>query len=302
MQDELRDVDLNLLLVLDTLLETRSVTRTAERLGMTQSGASRALGRLREQFVDPLFVLEAGALSPTPHCESLGDELQRCLSAARSIVSARAFEPATAEGTVTLGMPDHLALRYGTPILSALQAEAPKLGLAIQSFTRDWVRDLRSGVVDMAFGVLAGDEASLRSRKVLDDPWVVVLRRGHPALHKRWTAAAFAAGEHGLMYVPGSGRSQVDRALAERGLSRRVVFRASSPIVVALAAATSDLRVTTTASLAHLLAEHHPLVVRKLPVAAEPLRLPLAWHERLHHDARHRFVRRVVADTLTDIS
>ena len=104
------------------------------------------------------------------------------------------------------------------------------------------------------------------------------------------------------MYVPGSGPSQVDRALAKRGLSRRVVFRASCPIVAALSAVSTELRVTTTASLAQRLSEHHPLVIRKLPVDAEPLRLPLTWHERMHRDPRHQFVRRIIADTLTAAS
>jgi DNA-binding transcriptional LysR family regulator len=48
--------DLNLLLALDVLLEERSATRAADRLGVTQPAVSRMLGRLRAAFGDPLLV------------------------------------------------------------------------------------------------------------------------------------------------------------------------------------------------------------------------------------------------------
>src|SRR5690349_617668 len=53
---DFRKADLNLLVVLDALLEERSVTRAALRLGLSQPAASRALARLRALFSDALLV------------------------------------------------------------------------------------------------------------------------------------------------------------------------------------------------------------------------------------------------------
>ncbi|MEM9695555.1 MAG: hypothetical protein AAGA56_23625, partial [Myxococcota bacterium] len=72
------------------------------------------------------------------------------------------------------------------------------------------------------------------------------------------------------------------------------VYRASSPVVVALAAAASDMAVTTTESLARQLALHFPLRIKPLPLDAPRLALPIVWHERNQHDPRHRFLREVV--------
>ncbi len=295
------DVDLNLLVVLDTLRRTRSVSRAARELGLTQSGASRALARLRAQIGDPLFVVTQGGLVPTPACEALADDLARLLEAANRVYAREAFVPAEARGQLRLGLPDHMAYLYGAAILAALHAEAPGVDLELRSFSPDWRADLEQGRSDLAFTVLRGARGALRQRKVVEDPWVVLLRRGHPALDAPWSTKRYAEGEHAIMGVPGSGPSAIDRALRQRGLSRRVVFRASSPLVVALSAAQSDLRVTTTRALAHTLARSLPLELRRLPLEVAPLSLPLVWHERQHAVARQRFFRELVAKTVARV-
>ncbi len=291
----LRSVDLNLLVVLDALLRDPHVTRVAQRLHMTQSGASRALARLRTLLGDPLLVRGPGGLQLTPRAASLREPLGHVLAQLGTLLEAPAFDPARASRPLRLAIPDHLALVLGPPLLAALKTEAPGVELVLRAFSRRWRDELESGGLDLAFGVLGGAPGALRRRHVLDDPWVVLLRQDHPALRRRWTPKAFAGLDHGLMTVTGSGPGQVDVALAETGLSRRVVCRASSPVVVAMLAADTDMAVTTTALLSAQIRRWRPLCERPLPVPAEPLRLPLVWHERLHHDARHRWARELVA-------
>jgi len=65
------DFDLNLLRVLTVIAETGSVSRSAEKLGMSQPGLSSALTRLRERLQDPLFVRTAHGMLPTPRAQQL---------------------------------------------------------------------------------------------------------------------------------------------------------------------------------------------------------------------------------------
>ncbi|MEM1413619.1 MAG: LysR family transcriptional regulator [Myxococcota bacterium] len=291
----LSGVDLNLLVALDALLRERHVTRAAERLGITQSGASRALSRLRALLGDPLLVRGPRGLEPTPRAEALRAPLARVLGDIGGLLEARGFVPGESREPLRLAIPDHLALALGPQLLAALRAEAPGVDLVLRAFSRRWRDELQEGSLDLAFGVLGGGEGALRRRHVLDDPWVVVMREGHPVLRKRWTAELFASLDHGLMAVSGTGPGQVDEALAAQGLSRRVICRASSPVVVAMLAAETDLVVTTTAILAEQVRRWRSLRLRPLPVDARPLRLPLVWHERVHHDPRHRWARELVA-------
>ena len=84
------DVDFNTLRALHHLLEARSVTRAARRLGITQPSMSRTLARLRDILGDPLFVSSGRVLEPTPFALALVPDVQRALSAMRSV-----FDPAT---------------------------------------------------------------------------------------------------------------------------------------------------------------------------------------------------------------
>jgi hypothetical protein len=61
----LRGIDLNLLVNFAALAVERSVSRVAQRLGLTQSAISHALRRLRATFGDDLFPRGAGGLAPT---------------------------------------------------------------------------------------------------------------------------------------------------------------------------------------------------------------------------------------------
>ena len=84
---QLRGMDLNLLVVLDVLLEERSVSRAASRLSLTQSATSRALSRLREQFDDPLLVRTQSGMLPTWRALALEEGLRRTLRELSSITS-----------------------------------------------------------------------------------------------------------------------------------------------------------------------------------------------------------------------
>ena len=87
-------IDLNLLVVLDVLLQERSVTRAAVRLHRTQSGVSHALGRLREQLGDQLLVRVGAEMRPTPRAERLAGDVSRLLrSLERMLTEEEAFDP-----------------------------------------------------------------------------------------------------------------------------------------------------------------------------------------------------------------
>src|ERR1700742_4100193 len=97
--DDIRKIDLNLLGVLDALLDERSVTRAAARLGYTQPTISGMLKRLRDLFGDPLFVRTPRGLVPTPHGRGLAVPLKQLLADGRRLVARDAFDPASSEAT-----------------------------------------------------------------------------------------------------------------------------------------------------------------------------------------------------------
>src|SRR3989440_5727714 len=142
----LSGVDLNLLVALDALLAERSVTRAADRVGLSQPGMSNALARLRRLFGDPLLVREGLALVPTPRAASLRQPVQEALSLIQQALDNRpGFDPAADHATFTVSCSDYSLLMLIGPLVRRLAAAAP--GLPIQGLPRaaDPVRLLPDG-------------------------------------------------------------------------------------------------------------------------------------------------------------
>jgi DNA-binding transcriptional LysR family regulator len=294
-------LDLNLLVALDALLAERHVTRAAKRLGSSQPALSRALARLRELFGDELLVRVGAGMQLTARAAALVAPLQHWLERTRELVGSEPFEPARATGVVRLALPDIIAYMLGPLLLRRLAREAPAIDLEVVQWSPEWQEQLASGAVDLTFGQTQGDERGIHTKLVVRNAWATVLRRGHPALRKRWTVQTFAGLRH-LLIGFAQGPGHVDVALARLGYKRRVGLRMPYVILSPLLVAESDLVLTTARWLADKLARRVGLVVKDPPPQLEltPVDLPMVWHERSHRDPRQRWLRAMLVELARD--
>ena len=146
----LAGVDLNLLVALDALLAERSVTRAAERVGLSQPGMSNTLARLRKLFGDPLLVREGMALVPTPRGEALREPVREALGLIQQALAGRpGFDPARDRATFTVSCSDYSLLMLIGPLVRRLAAAAPGLTIQVLPRVADAVRLLRDGGADL---------------------------------------------------------------------------------------------------------------------------------------------------------
>jgi DNA-binding transcriptional LysR family regulator len=300
-QSNLRDVDLNLLVVLRELLVHGSVTRAAEHLGRSQSALSHALNRLRDLFDDPLLVRVGNDMTPTDLATSLREPLDRLLESAEHLLGQRrSFEPARLEREFRISGADYAHAVVLTRVLARVRAEAPGVSLIMTSVGNEVERALQSGEIDLALGGNFQPVSGLMVQNLFDERFVCVVRHDHPVIHERLTLDAFLAADHALATPRSLPGSIVDDALARQGLSRRVVLRSPQFLVVALAASTSDLVLTLPAHVAELMAPR--LGLRILP---PPIELPSFAFGQLFNAARqgdpaHAWLRRAIAAGFRD--
>jgi DNA-binding transcriptional LysR family regulator len=290
----LATLDLNLLRTLQALLAERHVGRAARRLGTSQPAMSRALAKLRITFADELLVRVGQAMQPTPRALELRGPVEEVLSRVEELLVGTRFDPATATGTIRIAALDILTYMLVPKVLKVLALEAPQLDLQIVQWSHRWREHLESGDVDITVGQPAGKEPGIYSQLLVRNSWACVLRRGHPALAKPWTRQRFAQLSHLLIDVSGKGGGQVDAALAQHGLKRRVGLRMPYVVLSPLIVAETDLVLTTARWLAETMAAKHPLVVKTTPVELAPVDLPMVWHERTHRDPRQRWLRELL--------
>ncbi len=299
---DLTRVNLNLLVYLDALLTEQSVTRAANRLGITQSAMSHNLRQLRDLFDDPLLVRGTGGMGLTPRAEEMRLSLRQGLQAfRRTIQGESAFEPASSNRRFVVAVGDAFAMLLVPPLLSLLRESAPGVDLDIVPFdSRKYAAQLETGEVDVAVSAFFGDAPGILMRKCRSESFVCVVREDHPCVGTTLDMETWASLPHVLVSPEGAGGpGVVDRALARHGLERRVAVRIRYFLAAPLLVAQSDLVLTVTRSLAEMFAQTQPVRLIEPPVDLPRFSVGVAWHERVAQDSANRWIRECVARALS---
>jgi DNA-binding transcriptional LysR family regulator len=290
-------VDLNLLVVLQRLLETGSVTAAAERLRLSQPAVSRALGRLRDTFGDALFVRTPEGLRPTPRAEQLRAELGGVLSGIDALLAGpEAFSPAESTRTFNLATADYGAAVLLPRLLRELASSAPGVSVRVLPVGGSPDAALAEGDWDLLWAPRRKAGAGIVWTRLFEERFAFVVRKGHPATRRLLTLARFAAiPQIAIAPEGGRGSNPLDDRLARLGARRRVVAQVPSFLVVPPLVAGTDLGVTLPRRSVELLARRWELAVLDLPFDMPGFDLSQAWHERFRDDPAHAWFRQLVA-------
>jgi DNA-binding transcriptional LysR family regulator len=286
--------DLNLLIVFDAVMQERSVTRAGSRIGLSQPAMSHALNRLRYMLKDELFIRTPEGMVPTPRAETLAQPLRSALSEMQLALEPAAFDPAASDRRFALAVNNYAAVVLAAPLVAAVSAAAPAVTLDLRpSGTLDIVDRLDRGDLDLTIGGMPSPGERFATAPLFEDPFVMVMRRGHPASGRKLTAKAVAALPHLDISSSREDTSFKDRWLAEHGLVRRIALRAPYLSAAAILVQ-SDLVVTLSRRIAQEFVRNHPLVICKPPYDSPLVRTVMLWHRRLERHPAHRWLRDVV--------
>ena len=290
----LRRLDLNLLVTLDALLAERNVTRTAERLNFSQPAVSIQLAKLRDFFGDPLLLPGPRGMRPTARAEALREPLRQALQALSGAVSpAKPFNPAEATRTWRVAATDYAESTIVLPVLGGLRTAAPATRLAVVEMVPTRIaRQAEQGDIDLAFHTTEGSPPGLRRRTLFKERYVLVGRANHPRLRRRPTPKQFCQLEHVMVSPDGGGFLGVtDEALAKVGMARKVVLSVPHFLVVREVLAHSDLVAMLPARLVR---GSRQLKVVDAPVEVPGYEMSMLWHERVHRDPAHQWLREFI--------
>ncbi len=298
-------MDLNLALVLHTLLEERSVSRAGKRLALSQSATSHALGRLRELLGDPLFVRTPRGLVPTARAEAMAGTLATALaSIEHALFTPTAFDPLTARRTFKVGASDYAEQLIMPELVGRLAKAGPRMDIWSRSAPTDSGAALANGEIDLMLAPpqYYEDATGMRVKELWDDDFVVVMRKGHPLAKRKLTVARYAEAEHAFIAPSGRpGGGVVDEALARVGKTRRIAFTTPNFLVAPQVVAKTDLIITLASRIARLFAKRLPLISVPPPIPLPGFRLAMLWHERSDTDPAHRFLREQLTRAATTL-
>ncbi|MFC4930913.1 LysR family transcriptional regulator [Massilia sp. GCM10023247] len=294
----LRDIDLNLLVVFQQLYKERRVAAVAETLGLTQPAVSNALARLRKMLGDELFLRTGRGMEPTPYASYLAEPIANALASIRDTLERQLeFDPVASERTFTLAMTDLGEVHFLPRLMGRLAEVGP--GVTISTVRNTSVNlgdELESGRVDIAIGLLPQLKAGFFQRLLFRQRYVCIFRKGHRLDRGSMSLDDFEGAQHVVVVAGGTGHAMVDETIARRGIRRNV--RLSVPHFIALGNILSSTDLIATVPERYLRESMAPfnLTYLPLPVPVPEFDVNLFWHARFHKEPGNQWLRNVIAE------
>lgn len=295
--------DLNLLPIFTALMEERSVTRAAARLGMTQPALSNALARLRTTMQDQLFIRTRYGIQPTPIALELAPVIADALARIDdSVLGQQGFDPAASERLLTIA-PNGYAEFVLAPAIAAKLAEvAPGIQLRFTPYGNDLVETgIISGTTALVLGRIVDPPDNLVVQHLMDDGFACVVRAHHPTIGHHLSREQFERQKHVNVLPPGRLRVGLFEALDRQELRRDVAVSVSSFLAVPEVIAVTDYCATLPHLICQRLASDARLRVVPAPVDLGTFPVEMAWHVRYRHDPAHHWLRSSSARSRRDL-
>ncbi len=294
----IKDLDLNLLVVFDAVLGEGSISRAAERLGLSQPAVSNALARLRKATGDRLFVRLANGVAPTPRAEAIAGPIRAALGAIGSALGQpQGFDAATSQRDFAIHITDLGEAFFLPKLLARLTRVAPRVRLRTLALSTDEAREaLRGGAADLTIGNLPDFDAGFYQQRLFRDRYVCIVSRDHPSIGTRISARQFAAARHAIAMPGGTGHGIIERTLVAQGLESRIALRVQNFLVLPAIVAASDLIAIVPHSVGSQISTQEAVRLLPLPVAIPAFDVRQCWHERYHDDPGHRWLRQQFAE------
>ncbi|NIB42320.1 LysR family transcriptional regulator [Pseudomaricurvus alkylphenolicus] len=183
--------------ILHELLLERNVSHASEKLNLSQSATSDALGRLRDLFDDPLLIRAGKGMSITPFAEQLLPELEGAIADIERIFVSSETDMSQVDRSFVIATADYVTQLIFPRLLPILEAQAPGIKIQIVEFPADIQSRLQTGRINLVLapiGIL--DEHRLNVTPVLEDELVVVASRNNPNIGDKLTRKTFIESGH----------------------------------------------------------------------------------------------------------
>lgn len=293
---ELREIDLNLLLVFDQMLKQKRVSDVAATLGLSQPAISNALARLRRLLGDELFLRTPHGMEPTRLASELADPVGFALAGLHTALNHRLlFDPGSSNRTFTLAMTDIGEIYFLPTLMEELARVAPGVTMSTVRNTNVNLRDeMEAGHIDLAIGFLPQLKAGFFQRGLFKQRYVCIFRKGHPLDKRKVSLADFSSADHVVVVSEGTGHGKVDELLERSGVLRNVRLTVPHFVAVGHILHHSDMVATVPERLAQALVKPFELAYASHPAGLPEIAINMFWHAKFHKDPANEWLRRLV--------
>jgi DNA-binding transcriptional LysR family regulator len=292
-------LDVKLIRYFLVLVEERNVSRAAERLDISQSALSHALGRLRQALGDLLVVRTGGRMEATPRALELVPIAARILrDLDRMVAQPESFDPAIAATRFVMSSTWYFDELLMPLLVERLQREAPRVALETwppnSERGDEWIEN---GEIDFRLGWVPEPASELRFQTLYVDRCIGIARLGHPDAAPKLTLERYLRSAHVRLAPARRVNHFVQQALQALGVpAPPTAFVSHNHHAVMETVARTDLMCVLPLRIVQASAARLNLQMMELPFALPEMPVGVYWHERTHALASHRWFRAVLAE------
>ena len=293
----LRSINLNLLPILQSLIATRSVTRTAEHLHMSQPGVSDALAKLRAHYRDDLLVRTGGEMRPTPFALQLREELNGSIEAIERVIVRDSFDPKALERRFVISTADVVVLSLANNLIEGIRDEAPGVSIQFEDISAGYFDSVRTGEVDLLMGpqnVL--ETRGLEEMTLYDETMVCIVRKGHPKIKGRLSRKEY----RDLAHASFRANQHTDETFETTylGPGQNDIIRLPQYTLMPVIVEETDVVAMIPRRAAEYYGKRHQLQVFDLPFEVPTVTISAYWSRIYDRDLAHRWFREKVRSAM----
>lgn len=292
MTKNLKNLDLNLLVIFEAIYRNGNISRAAESLGMSQPAVSNALGRLREAVDDPLFVRSPRGVEPTAKARELIHPLRDALGLiGRHLGTASEIDLSTYKRLFRIIIVDPLEPIIMPPVIKVLTTMAPHIDIECTQAHPRVTDDLKAGTIDLACFPFPVDTTDIVFKPIMTLDPVVISRRNHPEIVKPLDVETFERLPHIGLRRELRGLAEVDKSLSVGTRSRRVAYMASKIWSIPAMVERTDLISMLPRSFCEEIQGNFAIDMHEMPIAVPEQHIYMLWHASSENDPGHIWLR-----------
>ena len=290
---DLRNIDLNLLLLFSHIYRERSISRAAIKLNLSQSAVSNSLAKLRERLQDPLFTRTSRGMTPTLRAKQLSEPINQALDLIQnSLKNEEDFDYSVSDRTFIIAVEDYGEAVILPRFIDWLSIVAPNVRIQIRPEPGMTLKEeLEKGQVDLALDYFVLEGKKFHNYCVMTETLLSMTRREHPDINEKLSLDTYLKLRHVALIPRAKTMPMIDLALAKRGLQRQIAVEVPHFLSMPFMVQKTNLICTLPKRMATLYSDYFQLRLYTPPLRIPKFPVYLLWHESIEEDVGHKWLR-----------
>ena len=297
---DFKNINIKILKLFLTVYETRSVNKAADILGLNQSTVSYSLERLRELFLDPLFVKKGRGIVPTERARSLAPQIRKIVFDMERLLVSEEYKPEEDSEPFYIEVNVAELLPYCKELLDCIRNECPNA--SVQFVNNTPLIDLQAHSLNDNVDLFFSVRPSRLPSHIHSSPLIttkLICYYDSTIRSPIYSVEEYFKAPHGVVDFGNDVKTIVDNKLESESLSRKIALKAPNVITLAELMQGTDI-------IATMPAIHAENGMIGLDTFSPPFEFPtvnfdMYWHSRSEHSPRNIWLREKMAEVVEQV-